>query len=395
MVGYRDLVIETEARCCDLCQGTRLRPVHAYTQVEKTRTLRTHWSVTNVVCTDCGFSFVSPAPRPESLALYYGDAHPMFGGEGYFDAAARLHTLEAHLAPAHRRRVVEFGGNVEGAFSDGLRTLFREVIDVDLNAVDPGKNAPHRVNSPAHLASGQSDAVISYYVFEHVPRTRAFLSECRRLVSPEGIVVIEVPDQHRYGCDLSGYSHEHVNNFSPASLACLAQSCGLHLVRIDHTVRSRPFGFVALFRPGAPVDAPLLPGPFEAAQAIANLEAAAHRVERTEAALAAEAARLAAAVSQPGALVIWGANRVCAALMTDPALRRIALVVDHNPEKRHWIDLVTVRRPDEVVEQVRAAELVYITSRIHAAAISRSIQAMRGDGEGAGAAPIEITPEWG
>lgn len=61
-------------RNCSVCAGSNTEALWAYNQITRTRNHYWQFSVNNVICKDCGFVFVSPAPNASELERYYSDS---------------------------------------------------------------------------------------------------------------------------------------------------------------------------------------------------------------------------------------------------------------------------------------------------------------------------------
>jgi len=72
------------------------------------------------------------------------------------------------------------------------------------------------------------DLCLSVNVAEHALDPAAFLAVCRKLISPEGIVIVVCPDGEQPGSELLFY--DHISSFTRRSLAVFAQKSGLALV---------------------------------------------------------------------------------------------------------------------------------------------------------------------
>ena len=90
------------------------------------------------------------------------------------------------------------------------------------------------------------DAILPQsFILEHVAAVRPFLAECRRVLRPGGVMIVEVPDLMLYPEKIDALIlHEHCNHFTPENLHHLAALEGFGLVETSHELCSRPFGFV-------------------------------------------------------------------------------------------------------------------------------------------------------
>jgi 2-polyprenyl-3-methyl-5-hydroxy-6-metoxy-1,4-benzoquinol methylase len=84
------------------------------------------------------------------------------------------------------------------------------------------------------------DCVTLWHVLEHVSRPLETLAEVSRIVTPGGLVYIEVPNAggwaaRTFGADWLAYDIEHhVSHFTPATLVAFARRVGLERARETH-----------------------------------------------------------------------------------------------------------------------------------------------------------------
>jgi SAM-dependent methyltransferase len=136
------------------------------------------------------------------------------------------------VAP-ERGRALEIGAGV-----GYLSTLLAE-NQWNVDAIEPGKGYEAQwekynirvINEffPSAKAKGPYDLIVFYTVLEHVFDTGSFLQEVIRHLSPEGTIVIGVPDctaEIQYG-DPSMLLHEHFQYFTSESLIRTLQNAGL------------------------------------------------------------------------------------------------------------------------------------------------------------------------
>lgn len=82
---------------------------------------------------------------------------------------------------------------------------------------------------------GLARAVVANNVLAHVDDTQGFLRGCKSLLSPDGLVIIEVPSLKDllYHLEFDTIYHEHLCYFSISALVPLYDSVGLSIVRVD------------------------------------------------------------------------------------------------------------------------------------------------------------------
>ncbi len=369
----RVIEIGTQARNCDLCGGNDFSTAWEYQYLSRARSHTFRWKVRIVVCINCGFAFVSPSPDSNCLTEYYKEAYLLPNEHIDYSVESRLKVIRRNAASL--RTFVEIGSNATTAFSETISQMFDEYHRIDLNS-----EATTTSNTTAAINSGVADVVASYFVLEHVTDVHGFLSECARLVRPGGSVILEVPDLNVYPRDpIALLLHEHVNHFSPATLASIAERQGLHLVEVSHSDCSRTYGFVAVFRLNAEDRRSVtLPGVAEGENAIKCIKQGLNLIEEFNARLEAARRMLRNKSFHGQKSVLWAANDVCSRLLGLDKPPDGVVVVDTNPNKRNYLPTTTAYQPAEVIDHIRAASTVVICSSFYAEDISKQIEAMAG-----------------
>ena len=367
--------IEYVDRNCDVCGSGSLDQIMACTTKARTRSDSYLWKISNVVCRDCGFAFVSPAPSQESLVEYYTDCFPYFPGEAIeFSTENRLALLRRHIRPNSRPRFVEVGSNATDPFQQALSGLVSDYRSVELN-----NDCASDFASLQSLPPSSVDILGAYFVLEHVVNPGECLSLMARSLKQNGILVIEVPNLYIYPINPAGIVwYEHTNHFSPRTLAALAEANGLELVEISYQECSRPYGFAAVFSKSAQRrEARPSPNNSEYQIAKACMTEGASLIQDYHAQLSEvrEKIRWAAQAERP--IVLWAANKFCIDLLEGMELPPSAVIVDDTPGKRDYLHPLTVHRPEEVNDSILRANLFVISSSLHSAEIVRKIRNKR------------------
>src|SRR4030095_1042806 len=74
------------------------------------------------------------------------------------------------------------------------------------------------------LADASVDAVVSFETIEHLAEQREMLAEFRRVLTPDGILVISSPNRPVYNQDADAANHFHVRELDRDELADLLAS---------------------------------------------------------------------------------------------------------------------------------------------------------------------------
>ncbi len=242
------------AKACDVCgEATALRALPRRRYELATRKHRAEMLLDDVVCERCGFLFAGKVPDVEFISDFYREAHTPNSAirdiKPDFDAEARLITLRKHLKQGCT--VLEIGAN-DGAFTKALRENGFHAV-----GLDPLETAQEEFVVNAFAADGSEgagsttagkkhDAVLAYYVLEHVSDARVWLTEARDYLVPGGTLVIEVPNFDTH--PVESLYPEHFLHLTPSHLRRLLQVCGFEVLECGEARPSRYFGFTAVAR---------------------------------------------------------------------------------------------------------------------------------------------------
>lgn len=241
------------------------------------------WRVSRCQSATCGTLWLDPAPLREDLPKAYQNyithapGRPFVQGTrrrdrvravmlehmlGYPARAGGLDRLLARVAgwvPPLRQsvqrevmfvpfrpggRLLEIGcGNGRQLERLGAAGWQVQGVDFDPQAVERARALGLRVGlgdvSAQGFADASFDAVVSSHVIEHVPDPAAFLRECRRILKPDGVLVVLTPNAsalgHRvYGAAWAGLDPpRHLYVFTARSLQRLALAAGFSVRALD------------------------------------------------------------------------------------------------------------------------------------------------------------------
>jgi 2-polyprenyl-3-methyl-5-hydroxy-6-metoxy-1,4-benzoquinol methylase len=235
-----------------------------------------------VRCRGCGLTYLSPRPSPEATERLYGPEYfenPRPGSPGYpsyrrlaaaleREALAKLAVVEAIVPPP--ARLLDHGCGT-GVFLGVARRRGYEVFGIDVSAWAIETLRRERRLPAAHATletgwgeDGSFDVVTSWDVLEHSPDPARTLGHIRRLLRPDGVLLLTTPDVAGVDARLLGrlwYGYtkipEHYYFYSRDTLAALARNAGLEPVAFRRWGFVRDLAFVlhklaALLRlPGA------------------------------------------------------------------------------------------------------------------------------------------------
>jgi len=208
-----------------------------------------------VQCDACGFLYTAPRPDQAARDTYYAGS-ALASGQVYRDESAaglfpRLYAQRADFLAGvlGKRR----GGSLldVGCGNGGfLRALAAAgLVDWQLRGLEPSQHAVATCCSHGldvvcggvgydAYAPGSFDAITMISVLEHLPDPLASLHWCRRLLKPDGVLFLEVPDNLQPELSLtSHFNVEHIMHFTPWTLQQMLMQAGFFQRLRDGTAR--------------------------------------------------------------------------------------------------------------------------------------------------------------
>lgn len=302
---------------CDICGSKSARVLGDRTHKVAGKTSDFDMKFHDVSCNDCGFVYEGKRPSEAFLMEFYSDAHDIFSSdvkiEVDYNINNRLQILKDHLPKG--ARIAEIGAGA-GHFCKDMKDHGYDAVGIDPKRQDEREgliNAFVDEKSSGEGLDGNYDAVVSYYVMEHVQNPREWLTQISRLLKPGGLMVIEVPNfaTHPY----ESLNFEHMAHFSPEPLEELLRQHGFKIISAAGYPPSRYFGFFAIGTLEKPelLDSPLpcaLKDPSRADKSQAIYNSARLEMERLEKIAQKTAQNIRAAKAANPALKIcfWAVN---------------------------------------------------------------------------------------
>jgi 2-polyprenyl-3-methyl-5-hydroxy-6-metoxy-1,4-benzoquinol methylase len=228
---------------CDLCGERRVQPLFA------PRGKRKPWTYHVVRCPTCGFLYRNPGIQPARLGeLYAGAGYGRFLAGKYSRKRQRRYRLVLDgfhpvFADGGGRRLLDFGCGA-GLFLELARERGFDGHGVDLSP-DGVRRARKRpggsktyVGSPLEvpeIAAGRFDVITLWSVMAHLAEPVADLRMLRRLLAPDGMLLILTINAgslllKAQGAEWGGFTPNHLKFFSPATLTRVLHLAGFPAV---------------------------------------------------------------------------------------------------------------------------------------------------------------------
>ncbi|HKY71896.1 MAG TPA: class I SAM-dependent methyltransferase [Nitrospira sp.] len=211
-----------------------------------------------VRCECCGLIRTEQHPSSEAMYVYGGTA----------DAGSRFGSMQCLLRMFRRKRVRQLAGlragralDVgcgDGSFLDSLAERGWDVYGTELSE-SIAETAKRRFGDRIHigkldnatLPEASFDLVTFWHVLEHLDDPRSALHHARRLIRPDGTVIIAVPNIQSLQAQMFKQDWLHLDvprhrwHFDPHTITHLAQGCGFDVKHVRHfSLEHGPFGIV-------------------------------------------------------------------------------------------------------------------------------------------------------
>lgn len=209
-------------------------------------------------CSQCATVYMNPRATPSILADFYAHSVVYEYWNTFIFPASRTARMERIFRPRVERilalcerlsvnpeLLIEVGA-AAGMFCEEAKSSgrFGRVIGIEPGAAqaETCRNLGIEVVESTLEALGEQDVaaqvVASFETIEHVYSPRDFLTHCRRLLCPGGLLVLTCPNYHGFdiatlGVHSDSLDAEHINLFNPDSLTALVTSTGFDVIDLS------------------------------------------------------------------------------------------------------------------------------------------------------------------
>lgn len=234
---------------CPVCKGTHLKEVFVVEDLSIT-----HEKFHVVECGDCQLRFTDNAPDQSVIGRYYqssayvSHSNTKKGIINRLYHIARSFTLESKRAFVQKATGKPVGMHLDVGSGTGTFVHVMEKAGWSSIGLEPDEAARETATKlykadifPAdHLFSlpaGTYNAITMWHVLEHVHRLDDTIEQLKKLLAPEGKLIIAVPnytsaDAQHYGTHWAAYDvPRHLYHFAPQSMRTLMERHGLNVVR--------------------------------------------------------------------------------------------------------------------------------------------------------------------
>ncbi len=227
-----------------------------------------------VRCRNCGLIFINPQPLWEVLKKHYPKGYYSLKGEvlkksfgrgisdfvynAYFGERQNFF-LKLLFFPARAyirgTKIVRGGKILDAGCGSGSFLLKMKSFGMDCFGVEPGDfdkdfakdnglNIFHGTVEEAKFPDNFFDVIAVYHVFEHVPEPSETLAEFRRILKPNGILIMDIPQSNCLGFKIFKENWlgldvpRHLYTFSESVIKRYAEKTGLRVRSVKHVTNS-------------------------------------------------------------------------------------------------------------------------------------------------------------
>lgn len=237
----RQIRTSFKLRTCDICENDRFEPLKVGD--------RFGLPIVTAKCENCSLIMTNPGPTEQFLRNFYSGSsyRGLYKGQIFkkdleFDNAAE----KAAVNLDHFRQLVEqfnilragklldYGCAVGRSMAE-IKNAFpqSEVFGIEAGADTRAiaeKVLKHVWASIDEIDPGYSFELITvFHVLEHLYSPKLFLSETRKLLSPGGIMVVEVPNFELYSGS-KPFHVGHIFHFTPKTFSNLCNATGMKIL---------------------------------------------------------------------------------------------------------------------------------------------------------------------
>jgi SAM-dependent methyltransferase len=361
-----DFPAPTTHRLCPVCGGSDFETLF-HQSFQKLDAIGLLDGYDIVACRACGMTFADHIPSQAAFDRYYHDlskyAYEHRAGKESPEDGNRLRQVAKNIAsflPNRDARILEIG-----CANGRLLALLKEAGYKNIFGLDPAPDCAESARklygvevSTGSLFNPQPqqqnyDFVILLEVLEHIRDVDLAIVALRRLLSPAGLLYVDVPDATKFIAERDApfqeFSTEHINFFSPVALRYLMEAGGLRTIEsrssalTDLKGKPMPIAFGVFQKTN--IRRSQFPRNYDAEAGLRRYIAQCREVD------SALRQRINAAIAGSQRIIVWGVGMHTQRLLATGALNlgNIVAFVDSNPKYQNQrLQAVPVIRPDDL-----------------------------------------------
>lgn len=184
-------------------------------------------------CEVCGHRWRQAPGAAHYTVLQNRNHLPAAVGERKFED--RLASIRPLLKDGMRILEIGCAEGVLGAKLKALAPVEYWGLEISADADRAAKLLDNVLRIPAaECDEGPFDLILSFHVLEHIEQIGEELQHWKRLLKPEGRLLVEVPNGAGHPLLARDANQEHAHQFSPASLTLAVQRAGFQVLSLGH-----------------------------------------------------------------------------------------------------------------------------------------------------------------
>ena len=201
-----------------------------------------------VKCPECGLVFLSPRPSPEEIGRYYPDQYYQKYGAGSPELMFLRGDYSEDIAKIGLPGRILDVGCQKGVFLKDMQDKGWDCYGVDISetACEIARDSRGLENiytgdiQDVNLPENYFDVITLWHVIEHLYDPRAVICKLRKLLKPDGVLVIECPNIDSVSGRLFGACWQpleaprHLYQFSVSTLRDLMLLSGFRVRSIEY-----------------------------------------------------------------------------------------------------------------------------------------------------------------
>ena len=228
-----------EEVACNICGSSESLPLFS------TNDYITHTAHKIVQCKSCGLTYVNPQPTKEELPSFYPEIY--YGEEPFsyekIDARSRHKKLRKFLS-GRKGRILDVGCG-KGLLLKLCKDAGWQVAGIELSEDSTryaretlGLEVFTSLDEKHHLRDNSLDIITFFHSLEHLKDPLSYLNDVKRLLKPDGIIIIEVPRFNSFYSKIfrDKWFHldvpRHLFHFDDHTIKKLIILAGYHIIEI-------------------------------------------------------------------------------------------------------------------------------------------------------------------
>jgi 2-polyprenyl-3-methyl-5-hydroxy-6-metoxy-1,4-benzoquinol methylase len=205
-------------------------------------------------CSPCGFLITNPRPDAQNLSKYYQSDDYLSHGKKKNSLTSSLYSLVKDYSLGKKYQLINSikpkGTLLDIGSATGEFLNFFKKKKWQVTGIEPAE-APRQYSIENYglkvlpeekidqLSAGQFDVITLWHVLEHVPDLNKHMEQISKLLAPDGLLVVALPnhlswDAQHYGDHWAGYDvPRHLYHFTPGTISKLLSKYSFEIFKTE------------------------------------------------------------------------------------------------------------------------------------------------------------------